>query len=153
MPLNSQYISFYKVLYKPITLSPKSIKCYHKLISTNPWRRGDEQERTCIQYISGFIVMRKGRLYEPLSFSRQSVCVWGPWGYNCRNIRNLDLGDGNGSGGHIKDMRRRGSRPYRPRRFNIHESFLPFYRPLSANIRRLNTHVIIITQHNRHKKL
>lgn len=46
------------------------------------------------------------------------------------------------------------------RRFNIHESFLPFYRPLSANIRRLNTHVIIIIiylpttiRHNRHKNL
>lgn len=150
-------MTFYKVLYKLIILSPKSIKCYHKLISTNPQRRGDEQESTCIQCISGFIVMRKGRLHEPLCFSSQSVClcacVQGPQGYNCRNIWNLDLGDGNGSGGHIKDMGRKGSRPYRPRRFNIHERFLPFYRPLSANIRRLNTHVIIITQHNRHKKL
>lgn len=54
---------------------------------------------------------------------------------------------GQGAGG-------RASRPYRPRcGFNIHESFPPFYRPLSANIRRLNTHVIIITRHNRHKRL
>lgn len=72
------------------------------------------------------------------------------WG-NCRKIRNLNPGFG--GGGHIKDPRGGASRPYRPRQFNIHESFLPFYRPLSANIRRLNTHVIIIIRYNRHKKL